>query len=193
MWAGASDVGRGLSPATPSCVGRGLSPPCGAMSPPPPTFSIMTRPPRVDAPGEVRLVTTPTWQRKRILDRNPVAQSVVATLIRLECQHEFDLWAWVLMPDHAHFVLQPIERSLDACMRRLKSLTWRGCRDEVGLVERLWQDGFHDRGLRSERALQAAVDYVHMNPVKAQLVEHPEGWKWSSYRSLVAGDKPRPT
>jgi REP element-mobilizing transposase RayT len=66
----------------------------------------------------------------------------------------------------------------------MKSLAWRACRDELRFEPRLWQDGFHDRGIRGDRHLARAIDYVHRNPVRAGLVPHAEDWPWSSFREL---------
>jgi REP element-mobilizing transposase RayT len=136
----------------------------------------MARPPRVHAPGEVFLVTTATWRRCRILDRPPIAAAVVETLFECRDEDSFDLHAWVLMPDHLHLVVQPNELQLVDLMRRFKSLAWRRCRETAGLIERLWQSGFHDRGVTSEHGLRLAIDYIHANPVRGGLVEHAEDW-----------------
>jgi putative transposase len=87
------------------------------------------------------------------------------------------------MPDHAHLVIQPRDALVD-CIRRLKSVAWRRCRDRSGFVPRLWQAGFHDRGIRNERQLASAVEYVHQNPVLAGLVDNAEDWPWSSFREF---------
>jgi putative transposase len=122
-----------------------------------------------------------------------IAGLLIDTLKERRNEDCFDLHAWVLMPDHIHLVLQPDKSSLEEIMRRFKSLSWKRCRTEAGLVEPLWQRGFHDRGVRNERALLAAIDYVHLNPVRAELVRHPEEWPWSSFRELyLGGDEPRP-
>ena len=152
----------------------------------------MARPTRVDALGEIFMVTTATWRRRPLLTQPRIAELVTETLFAHRDAGEFDLLAWVLMPDHAHFVLQPKDRTLAEVMRRFKSLSWRRCRLQIGLMERLWQEGFHDRGVRSELALNLMIDYVHLNPVQAGLVRDPDDWSWSSFR-IMAGDEPRPT
>ena len=52
-----------------------------------------------------------------------------------------------------------------------------------------WQDGFHDRCIRPHEDIHEYVTYIHMNPVRAGLAEHPEDWPWSSahadYREKV--------
>src|SRR5207237_9982117 len=95
---------------------------------------------------------------------------------------EFDLFGWVLMPDHFILVLRRGHGDLADVMRRFKSLSWRACRSEAGLRTRLWQDGFHDRGIRSQRQFEATLDYVHRNPVRSGLVEEPGDWPWSSFK-----------
>ena len=44
----------------------------------------------------------------------------------------------------------------------------------------LFQPRFFDRALRTVREYQGKVEYIHLNPVKAGLVDRPEDWPWSS-------------
>lgn len=43
-----------------------------------------------------------------------------------------------------------------------------------------WQDESFDHWVRSEAELEAVIDYVENNPVKAGLVEEKKLWRWSS-------------
>lgn len=55
---------------------------------------------------------------------------------------------------------------------------------------RFWQEGpGYDRNLESEAALLAAIDYIHMNPVRRKLCERAIDWKWSSMAFYL--DPPR--
>jgi putative transposase len=49
----------------------------------------------------------------------------------------------------------------------------------------LWQSRYHARILRRESALNAAIRYVHDNPVAAGLVSAPEEFAWSSARRFL--------
>ena len=44
----------------------------------------------------------------------------------------------------------------------------------------LWQREYWDRFIRDENHFQKAVDYIHMNPVRAGLVSKANEWPWSS-------------
>jgi hypothetical protein len=44
----------------------------------------------------------------------------------------------------------------------------------------VWHREYWDRYIRDQRHLQQAVEYIHLNPVKAGLVVTAESWRWSS-------------
>ncbi len=44
----------------------------------------------------------------------------------------------------------------------------------------IWHREYWDRFIRDDRHLRQAIDYIHMNPVKAGLVATPEEWPFSS-------------
>ena len=56
----------------------------------------------------------------------------------------------------------------------------------------LWQGRFFDRALRTVKEVQEKVEYIHLNPVKARLVNHPENWRGSSVHDYTASTN-RPT
>ncbi len=52
-------------------------------------------------------------------------------------------------------------------------------------VRRLWQPRFFDRALRTVREYNEKVEYIHLNPVRAGLVDRPEDWRWWSYNNFA--------
>lgn len=150
----------------------------------------MARPPRVDAPGAAFFVTTVTHGRSPHFTRPGLARATLEVLADERSTGRFELFAYVLMPDHAHLILRPEFGSLSDAMRRWKSLSWRRCRDDHGLVGKLWQESFFDEGVHSVRQLRSQIGYVHRNPVRAGLVEGPEEWPWSSFGWFVDREAP---
>jgi hypothetical protein len=58
---------------------------------------------------------------------------------------------------------------------------------------RFWQSGGgYDRNITSPRTLLAAIDYIHLNPVRKGLVEQAADWQWSSARHYQGGISPAP-
>jgi REP element-mobilizing transposase RayT len=99
----------------------------------------------------------------------------------VQIEEGFDLHAYVVMPDHLHLVATlPIGGSLGRVVQLIKGrFAWRYNRAS-GTTGKVWQGRYHERGLRSDREYQAAVEYVHNNPVAAGLVEEVGEYLWSS-------------
>jgi putative transposase len=49
----------------------------------------------------------------------------------------------------------------------------------------VWQEGFHPQAIISEDMLRQKLDYMHYNPVRLGLVDHPEDWRYSSARDYL--------
>jgi putative transposase len=95
----------------------------------------------------------------------------------------FELHAW----DHVHFVIQLRGPSrLGRVMQLIKGRFAYRYNKLRGSAGNLWQSRYHARVLRHERALNAAIQYVHDNPVAAGLVSAPEEFAWSSARTFLS-------
>ena len=80
--------------------------------------------------------------------------------------------AWVLMPDHVHWLVQVGEEgNLSRVVNRLKSASSRQVHRLMGARGPLWQQGFHDHALRAEEDLRRVARYVLANPLRAGLVQ----------------------
>ena len=55
----------------------------------------------------------------------------------------------------------------------------------------MWQRRFYDFNVWGERKRIEKLRSMHRNPVKRGLVQEPEQWKWSSYRSYALGEESR--
>jgi len=98
-----------------------------------------------------------------------------------------EIWAYCLMPNHAHLVAVPetdgaLARAVGEAHRRYTRMVnfregWRG---------HLWQGRFASFPM-DHAYLMTAARYVELNPVRAKLVRAPWRWKWSSAAAHVAG------
>jgi putative transposase len=95
-----------------------------------------------------------------------------------------DIFAYVLMPSHFHLIISiPENKSISNFMRDLKRRTAREYFESYNLPNgRLWEGRFDDVTLYSEKNFLTKLNYIHLNPVKAGLVEKPEDWLYSSAR-----------
>lgn len=80
--------------------------------------------------------------------------------------------AWVLMPDHVHWLIRLGEvDALASVVNRLKSASARGANRALCRSGPLWARSFHDHTLRAEEDLRRSARYAIANPVRAGLVE----------------------
>jgi REP element-mobilizing transposase RayT len=127
---------------------------------------------RISMPHQVYLVTTATRQRQ------PVFLDFGAACAAARCFEDSDLLgdarmlAWVLMPDHVHWLLQVGEKdSLDTVVNRLKSASGRQVNRLFGRQGPFWQKAFHDHALREAEDLRKVARYMAANPLRAGLVQ----------------------
>ncbi|TAM81799.1 MAG: transposase [Acidobacteria bacterium] len=119
--------------------------------------------------------------RKKLRDADFRILARVISARRIE--HEFLLTAWVFLPDHWHAVIGVrYPKTISVVMESIKVSSTRQMNSRRKQAGRLWQGRFFDRALRTVREYNRAVEYIHLNPVKAALVQRVEDWPWSSAR-----------
>jgi REP element-mobilizing transposase RayT len=80
--------------------------------------------------------------------------------------------AWVLMPDHAHWLLQLGEKDeLGIVVNRLKSSSSRLANRVLDRQGMFWAPAYHDHALRAEEDLLNIARYIVANPLRAGLVQ----------------------
>ena len=121
---------------------------------------------RVSIPGQVYLVTTVTKRRRPLFLSFERARMLVGVLRECEQNQLAHTLAFVVMPDHLHWLMCLEEkRTLSSVVGAVKSISAR--RFGGG---RRWQPGFHDHALRKEEDLVSLARYVVANPLRAGLV-----------------------
>ncbi|CAH0308603.1 REP-associated tyrosine transposase [Pseudomonas koreensis] len=121
--------------------------------------------------NRIYLLTTNTLDREPVFADFALGRLVVAQFCRA---HDLGLaksLAWVVMPDHFHWLVELENCSLSKLMRETKSLSTREVNLSTGRTGPLWQHGFHDRALRREENLEKMARYVVANPLRAGLVD----------------------
>lgn len=130
-----------------------------------------------------------------------LADSINAARIK----YDFEVWAYVIMPDHIHLVIHPrladydiasIRQAIKEPVARL-ALAWleenapewipKLTVQKSGRARRhFWQTGGgYDRNITEPSTLAAMIEYIHLNPVRKGLVEQAIQWKWSSAAWLL--------
>ena len=86
-----------------------------------------------------------------------------------------DSLAWVLMPDHLHWLIQLGEgKRLADVVRLFKGDSARDLNRYLHRQGSIWQRGYYDHALRREEDIKQVARYLVANPLRANLVQHIE-------------------
>ncbi|MGH9446579.1 MAG: REP-associated tyrosine transposase [Terriglobia bacterium] len=123
----------------------------------------------------------PCW-----LAREEVARLVQNALLHFDGKR-YRLHAWVIMPNHVHVLITPLEgHMLAQTVHSWKSFTAKEANKLLGATGRFWQPEYYDRFIRDERHYRVAIEYIEVNPVNAGLCAKPEDWPFGSAGILPA-------
>ncbi|WP_407896140.1 REP-associated tyrosine transposase [Ferrigenium sp. UT5] len=126
---------------------------------------------RASIANGIYLVTTTTLERQRVFEDFSAGCTAARCFEDAELLGDAKMLAWVLMPDHVHWLLQLGERdTLSKVVGRMKSACGRHVNIALSRTGAVWAKAFHDHGLRNDEDVQAVARYVVANPLRAGLV-----------------------
>ncbi|HEB79363.1 MAG TPA: transposase [Rhodospirillales bacterium] len=147
----------------------------------------MARIARIVIPGVPHHVTQRGNRRETVFFEDGDYLHYMELLSEAAQKSETEVWAYCLMPNHAHLILTPshgdgLRATLGDAHRRYTRFInarnkWTG---------HLWQGRFGSAAMDEEH-LAHGVRYVSLNPVRAKLVKRARDWRWSSVRAHLAG------
>jgi putative transposase len=136
-------------------------------------------------PNAVVFLTSITHHRQPLLTLDPFLDIYWDTLRRLQGIYSFRLIAYVLLPDHFHWLMQ-LQNETANFSKILQSFKRNFTRNyqKAHMIDTpctIWQYRFWDHLIRDGKDLEAHFDYIHWNPVKHYLVKNVEDWPHSSF------------
>ncbi len=126
---------------------------------------------------QVYLITTVTHERQKIFTDLVLGRIVVQAMHKQHHLQNVDSLAFVIMPDHFHWLIAlQNDNNLAETMRHVKGHSGheiqkiRRAQGVISNNQPLWQDGYHDHAVRKEENLQQIARYIVANPLRAKLV-----------------------
>lgn len=125
---------------------------------------------RHSAPYQIYMITTVTQQRAPFFDDLYAGRCVVNALRQAEPSAQ--TLAYVVMPDHLHWLMQLEEgASLANTIRYVKATSARYINQRAASSGRIWAKGYYDQALRNEDQVRDFARYIVANPLRAGLVK----------------------
>lgn len=126
---------------------------------------------RVSLAGQVYHVTAATSSRTPIFADHFAAQTACRCFENPTLLHDARMLAWVLMPDHAHWLIELGEiHSLGKLVHGLKAFSAINVNRCMGKRGAIWNRAYYDRALRCDEDALTVAHYIIANPLRAGLV-----------------------
>ena len=106
---------------------------------------------------------------------------LLRTLLETADDHNVELAAYSILPNHLHLVSSCGKDGLIHFVRIFKGRTTKAFRKYLG-ESSPWQSSFFDHKIRSEESLAEKCRYVWMNPVRLGLVTRSQDYRWNGHR-----------
>jgi putative transposase len=151
----------------------------------------MSRPLRLEFSGAVWHVTSRGNERREIFRDDEDREAFLGVLGRVASMFRFRVYAWVLMGNHYHLLLETPEPNLARAMRQLNGLYTQRFNRRHCRSGHLFQGRYKAILVEEDSHLIELSRYLVLNPVRAGVVRAAKDWRWSSYRATV-GREPAP-
>jgi putative transposase len=146
---------------------------------------LMTRQIRIEFPGAVYHVTSRGNRKQDIFHGRRDFLSFMSILGRTADRYRWLVYAYCLMSNHYHILIETLEPSLCNGMRYLNTMYVCVFNKRHKRVGHTLQGRFHATLVDKESYLLEVTRYIVLNPVRAGLVKQPGQWEWSSYNATM--------
>jgi len=147
----------------------------------------MSRPLRIEFEGAVYHVTSRGNARQNIYEDDTDRHRFLELLAREINQQRWFCYAYCLMGNHYHLLIETPEANLRRGMARLNGMYSQWFNRRHLRVGHLFQGRYKAIVVEKESHLLELCRYVVLNPVRAGLVKRIDQWEWSSYRATAYG------
>ena len=150
----------------------------------------MSREARAVEDGAIYHVTARGNNKVKVFQVTYDYKKYIDNLKKYKIKYHYKLYAYVLMPNHVHLLVEPVSgKELSLIMRSLNLSYARWHHRRYDCVGHLWQGRFSSRIMTSDEYLLKCMAYIDLNPVKAGLSTRPVDYKWGSFAERFSNKK----
>jgi putative transposase len=149
----------------------------------------MARRPRIYFPGALYHVISRGNQKQTIFGDERDYKIYLSYVSEYKAKYSFHLYAFALMKNHCHLLLEVKEVPLSKIMQVMQFRYTRYFNKRYRKVGHLFQGRYKAILCDKESYLLELIRYIHLNPVRAGLVENPEEYPWTGHMSYLGKEK----
>ncbi len=145
----------------------------------------MARKPRIHFPSAFYHVIARGNQKQAIFLDKGDFRTYLAYLLEYKNKYNFHLYAYALMKNHLHLLIEVEETPLSKIMQVMQFRYTRYFNKRYGKVGHLFQGRYKAILCERENYLMELVRYIHLNPVRAKVVDDPEMYPWIGHLAYL--------
>jgi len=145
----------------------------------------MPRRPRIYAPGLLYHVIARGNHKQRIFFDEQDYRTYLNRIVNTLEKYFFRLYAYILMPNHIHLLLEVLKTPLSKIMQIIQQRYTQYFNKKYKKVGHLFQGRYKAIICQEDAYLLELVLYIHVNSVRAGLVEDPIDYPWSSHKMYL--------
>ncbi|MFH1888481.1 MAG: transposase [Candidatus Omnitrophota bacterium] len=144
----------------------------------------MTRGPRLIIPNVCYHIIQRGNQKQKIFLEDVDFNKYLEILVHYKRKYHFKLYAYCLMPNHIHLIIEVKKiNDLGKLMQGIDLTYTIWFNKKYNKVGHLWQGRFKNMIIQKDQYLVDCLNYIEYNPVRADLTSSPLGYEWSSWKS----------
>ena len=109
----------------------------------------------------------------------------LAILKEVKTKLPFELYCYCLMTNHVHLEIKTTDISISKIMKRINQIYAQYFNKKYNYIGHLFQDRYHSEIIKDTAQMLTTTSYIHLNPVRASMVNRPEEYEYSSYRMYI--------
>jgi putative transposase len=140
-------------------------------------------------PGATYHITTRGNRRSDIFKDGEDYVIYLAILKEVKNKLEFELHCYCLMTNHVHLQIKTFDSSISTIMKRINQIYAQYFNKKYNYVGYVFQDRYHSEIIKDDSQMLTTSRYIHLNPVRANMVKKPEEYEHSSYSMYIGYEK----
>jgi REP element-mobilizing transposase RayT len=157
----------------------------------------MPRPPRISLEDALYYITSRCIYNQDIFKEESDYNTYFELLKKYKEQYKFKLYAYVLLPNHFHLLLElpdsgeeGVKGGISEIMHGLNSSYTKYFNGKYGRKGHLFRDRFKTALVEKDSYLLKLTAYIHLNPQKLNLVFSAKDYPYSSYALYINKEMP---
>jgi len=131
--------------------------------------------------GQYFFITTTFQKWRKYGDFEGLYEAMASSLMYCSKKYKAQITGYVFMPNHIHLILHIDGKILSSFMRDFKKFISQKVAKDVGIKDSsIWMPRYDRVVIHTEKTMRTKLQYIHTNPVKANLASESLSWKWSS-------------